>query len=66
MRERLERVERPGTYVTFSFTLTFFLGPVFVRTALPFSGGHQLKRGGVNGKKDATTKNQGAGVKYLG
>ena len=42
-----------------SFTPPFFLGPVFFRSALPYSGGYNLERGGmplhdavgINGKK---------------
>ena len=57
-----------------SFTRLFSLGPVFFRTALPCSGGYHLERGGmplhdavgINCKKDATTENQGAGVKCMG
>ena len=30
-----------------SFTRPFLLGPVFFRTALPFSGGYHLERGGI-------------------
>ena len=72
MREISERVESPGTYVTMSFTLSFLLGPVFFRTAVPCNGGYQLDRGGmplhdaigINCIKGATTKNQVADVKY--
>ena len=47
------------------------LGPVFIRTALPCSGGYHMERGGmplhnavgINCKKGATTENQGSGVK---
>ena len=58
-----------------TFTLPFLLGPVFFRTALPCSGGYHMERGGmmplhdaveINCKKDATTENQGLGVKYIG
>ena len=46
-----------------SFTLPFFLGPVFFLTALPCSGDYHLERGvmplhdavGINSKKGATT-----------
>ena len=52
----------------------FLLGPVFFQTALPCSGGYHLERGGmplhdavgISCKKDATTKYQGADVKYMG
>ena len=68
-------MESPGIYVTdLSFTLSFLLGPVFFRTALPCSGGYHLERGGmplhdavvINFKKGASTENQGADVKYTG
>ena len=57
-----------------SFTRSFLLGPVFFRSALPCSGEHHLERGGmplldavgVNCKNNATTENQGAGVKVYG
>ena len=78
MRERSERVESPGTYVTecvsVTFQLLFLLGTAFFRTALPCSGGYHLERGrmslhdavGINCKKGATTENQCSGVKYMG
>ena len=48
MRERSERVERPGTYVTESVSRGhFLLGTVFFRTALPCSGGYHMERGGM-------------------
>ena len=47
MRERSERVESPGTYVTDSFTQPFLLGTVFFRTALPCSDGYHMERGGM-------------------
>ena len=57
-----------------SFTLPFLLGTVFFQTALPCSGGYHMERGGmsfhdavgINCEKNATTKNQGSGVKYMG
>ena len=57
-----------------SFTLSFLLGPVFFRTALPCSGGYHMERGGmplhdavgINCKKGATTENKGAGVRCMG
>ena len=57
-----------------SFTQPFVLGPVFLRTALPSSGGYHLERGGmllhdtvgINCKKGATTEYQGADVKCMG
>ena len=70
MRETSERVESPGTICNcMSFTLPFLLGPVFFRTALPFSGGYHMERGGmplhdtvaINCKKGATSEN----VKYI-
>ena len=66
-------MESPGAYVTdLSFTRPFLLGPVFFRTALPYSGGY-LERGGmllhdafgINCEKGATTDNQGASVKFM-
>ena len=67
-------MERPDTYVTEWFLETFFLGPVFFRTALTCSGGYHLARGGmplhdavgINCKKGTTTDNQGAGVNCMG
>ena len=57
-----------------SFTRPFLLGTVFFRTALSYSGGYHLERGGmplhdaveINCKKGVTTENQGSGVKYMG
>ena len=57
-----------------SFTGSFLLGPVFLRTALPCSGGYHMKRGGmplhdavgINCKNGANTENQGSAVKYMG
>ena len=55
--------------------MAILLGPVFFRTALPpFNGSYHLEKGGmplydavgINCKKGAATKNQGAGVKYMG
>ena len=31
-----------------SFTQPFLLGPVFFRTAIPFSGGYHMERGGMS------------------
>ena len=53
-----------------SFTLQFLLGPVFVRTTLPFYGGYHLERGGMplhhavgkNCKRVSITENQSAGA----
>ena len=44
MHERSERVESPGTYVT---ERVFLLVTVFFQTALPYSAGYQMKRGGM-------------------
>ena len=74
MRERSERVESTGTYVTESLRRPFLLGPVFFRSALPCSDGYHLERGGVplhdavgiNCKKGTTTENQIAVVKRMG
>ena len=57
-----------------SFTRSFLFGPVFFLTALPFSGGYHMERGGallhdavgITCKGGATTENQGAGFKYMG
>ena len=57
-----------------SLTRPSLLGPVFLLTALPCSGGYNLERGGmplhdavrINCKKGATTENQGADVMYMG
>ena len=38
---------RALVHVTMSFTWSYLLGPVFFRTELPCSGGHQLERGGM-------------------
>ena len=67
MRERSERVESPGTYVTacIRFTRPFFWRCV-LSTALLCSSVYHLKRGGmslhdavgINYKKGTTTKNQ--------
>ena len=72
MHERSERLESPGTYM--SFMQPFLLGTVLFRTTLPCSGGYHMERGGmplhdavgINCKKGATTENQGSGVKYMG
>ena len=56
-----------------SFTWPFLLGPVFFRTTLPCFGGmtwrgvgcRYMMAVGINREKGAT-KNQGAGVKYMG
>ena len=57
-----------------SFARPFLLGPVFFRTALPWSGGYHIERRGmplhdvveINCKKGLTTENQGSAVKYMG
>ena len=76
MRERLERVESPGTYSMKlnEFHSDIFAGPVFFQTALPCSGFYHLGRGvmrlhdavGINCEKGVTTENQGADVEYMG
>ena len=76
MRERSERVESPGTYVTelVAYVCERTTGNVFFRTTLQCSGGYQLDRGemplhdaaGINCRNGATTENQGADVKYMG
>ena len=56
------------------FARQFLLGTVFFRTALPWSGGYHMERGGMplhdavrtNRKKLASTENKGSGVKYMG
>ena len=47
MRERSERVESPGTYVTMIFAWPFLLRNVFFRMALLCSGSYQLERCGM-------------------
>ena len=50
------------------------LGTMFFRTAVQWSGGYKMERGGIplhdavgiNNKKSSTTENQGSGVKYMG
>ena len=57
-----------------SLTLPPLLGTVFLRTALPCSGGYHMERGGmplhdevgINCKNGATTENQDSAVKYMG
>ena len=57
-----------------SFTWQSLFGPACFRTALPFSGGYHMERGGIplhdvvgiNCKNGATTENEGSGVKYYG
>ena len=57
-----------------SFTQPFFLGPVFFRTTLPYSGGYHQERSGmplhnavdINCEKGATAEYQGADVKNRG
>ena len=74
MRERSERVESPGTYVTMIFAWPFLLRNVFFRMALLCSGSYQLERCGmplhdavgINCENGATTENQGAVAKYIG
>ena len=61
-------MESPGAYVTGSVSNNpFFLSPVFFRSALPYSGGYHLERGGmalhdavgVNCEESATTETRG-------
>ena len=68
-------MESPGAYVTERVSRDHFAWPcVLSRTALPYSGGYHLERGGmplpdavgVNCKKGATTEKQGGGVQYTG
>ena len=77
IRERSARVESPGKCVTErSFTLPFLLDTVFIRTALPCSGGYHLESGGmplhdevgINCKKGATTeiKSQESSIRAKG
>ena len=57
-----------------SLTLPTLLGTVFFQTAVPFSGGYHMERGGmplhdavgINCKKGATIENQDSAVKYMG
>ena len=57
-----------------SFKRPFLLGPVLFWNTLLCSDGNHLERGGmplhdaigINCRKGATTKYQGAGVKYMG
>ena len=74
LRERSERVESPGTFVTqWVPPRPFLLGSVFFRTAHSCSGGYHLDRGGmplhdavgINCKTGATTEYQGADIKYM-
>ena len=56
-----------------SFARPFLIGNPFFRTALPYSGGYHLERGGmplhdgvgINCERGATTENHGAGVLYI-
>ena len=47
MRQISQRVESPGTYVTNEFHAAILLGHEFFRTALPYSDGYHLERGGM-------------------
>ena len=74
MRERLKRVESPGTYVTewvlrghFCLALYSFGPPSHALVVITWRGGEPLHDAvGINCEKGATTENQGSGVKYGG
>ena len=74
LRERSERVEGPGTYVTeYEFHAAILLGTVFFRTALPCSGGYHMEMGGMPLQdavgitvKRARLLKIKAGVNYMG
>ena len=74
MRERSERVESLGIYVTDLVSRGHFAGPSVLLDRPPVlwwlssgEGGILLHDAvGINCEKFATTKNQGADVKYLG
>ena len=76
MRERSERVESPGTYVTewvsrchFPLALCSFGPPSRALVVITWRarGGMPLHDAvGINCKKGAITENQGSGVKYMG
>ena len=57
MREKSKRVESPGTYVTERVSRGQFCLALFFRTALLYSGGDLMERGGINCKKGTTTEN---------
>ena len=69
-----KKIGKSGEPNLISFTRLFLLARVFFRTALQCSGGYHLERGemplhdevGINCEKGATTKYQGADVKYMG
>ena len=78
LRDSAQKTEKSGEpwYICnwMSFTWPFLLGHVFFRTALPYSGGNHMEKGGmplhdvvgINCKTGATTENQGSAVKYMG
>ena len=75
MRERSERVESPGTYVTESVSSCLFAWPCDLLDRPPvlwwLSAGEGWEAAlhdavGINCKKGGTTENQGADVKYMG
>ena len=75
MRERPERVESPGTYVTervsrghICLALCSFGPPSRALVVFTWRGEgcRYMMRLGVNCKKSATSENQGSGVKYMG
>ena len=75
MRERLERVESPGTYViTERVSRGHFNWPCVLPDPLPCPDGYHMEMGvmplhdavGINFKKGPITENQGSGVRYMG
>ena len=72
MRERSERVESPGTYVTeysrchFCWALCSFGRPCRALVAITWRGEPLHDAVGINCKNGATTENQFSGVMYMG
>ena len=74
MRERSERVESPGTYVTESVSRSIFASHCVLSDRPPVLWWLSWERGGmplhdavgINCKRGATTENQGSGVKFMG
>ena len=78
LRDNARKIGKSGEpfYIcnSMSFKGPFLLGTVFFRTALLYSGGYHMGRGGmplhdaagINCEKGATTENLGSGVKYMG
>ena len=76
LRERSERVERSGTYVTecvsrvhFCLALCYFgppSNPVFWWLSPGGGGMPLLHAAGINCQGGATTENREAGIKYMG